>query len=191
MPGATIGISLNLGFAGKVSRNPNNLITARFVKSILDVNGNETQPPIPFGAAVVLNTDNTYSLFGATGSGVASPTAANFAGIAVAEVKQVLTYGYGANTGVGAYAPSEPADVLERGSCTVFVKEGTPTSGGAVYIVTAVGSTPGVHEIGDFVATASPADGSTTVQLTNCKWTTGKVDSNGIAELTILTQLNP
>ena len=39
MPGTVIGKSLNLGYAGKVSRNPMNKIDAKLVKSILDGNG--------------------------------------------------------------------------------------------------------------------------------------------------------
>lgn len=188
MPGTTIGITLNLGYAGKVSRNPYNKIGARFVKSILNINGVETQPSIPFGSAVVLNTDNSVSLFGATGAGVSTPTAANFVGIAVAEVKNVMTFGFGANNAPGAYEPTVPADILEIGSATVFVTEGTYAAGGALWLVSVAGTS---HNVGDFVATATPADGSTTVALTNVKLTTGKVDANGIAEVTILTQVNP
>ena len=76
MPGTVIGQSLNLGYAGKISRNPNNKVNSRFVKSILDGNGAETLSAIPFGFAVVTNTDNTYSKFGQTGSGVTAAAAA-------------------------------------------------------------------------------------------------------------------
>jgi hypothetical protein len=188
MPGTTVGISLNLGYAGKVSRNPMNKIGSRFVKSILNINGVETQPSIPFGNAVVLNGDNSVSLFGATGAGVSAPTAANFIGIAIAEVKNVMTFSLGANNAAGAYEPTVPCDVLELGSATVFVTEGTYTAGGALWIVSVAGTS---HVVGDFVATATPADGSTTIALTNVKLTTGKVDANGVAEVTILTQVNP
>ncbi len=191
MPGTVIGISLNLGFAGKISRNPMNKIGARFVKSILNGSGVETQPAIPFGAAAVLNTDNSVSLWGASGAGVSSAIYANFAGIAVAEVKNVMTYTYGANSTSGQYEPAVPADILQIGSATVFIGDSTanaPTCGGNVYIVTVAGSS---LSVGAFTASATPSDGSTTVQLTNCEWTTGKVDANFIAELTILTQNKP
>ena len=101
MPGTVIGKSLSLGYAGKVSRNPSNKIDSKFVKSILNGSGVETLSPVPFGAALVLNTDNTVSLFGQTGSGVKSAAAAAFAGIAVAEVRQSMTYAYGANSAGG------------------------------------------------------------------------------------------
>jgi len=186
MPGTVIGKSLNLGYAGKVSRNPGNKINSRAVKSILDGSLNETQLPIPFGAAVVTNTDNTYSLFGATGTGVSAATVANFGGIAVSEVKQTMTYGYGANVGSGQFEPNTACDVLQVGTATVFCKEGTPTANGLVYIVTVAGTTSPVNS---FVATASPA-GGTAAQLTNARWVSGKMDASGIAEIVLLTQLN-
>jgi hypothetical protein len=186
MPGTVIGKSLNLGYAGKVSRNALNQIGARFVKSILDGNGDETQPTIPFGFAVVLNVDNSYSKFGATGAGVSAPTAANFAGIAVGEVKQVLTYG---TNDSGEYAPAQPADVLQAGSATVFCKEGNPTAGGKVYIMTVAGDNAAV---GEFVATATPAGvGATAVEVPNAQWTTGKQDASGITEITLLSRTRP
>lgn len=184
MPGTVIGTSLNLGYAGKVSRNPMNKIHNRFVKSILDGAGAETLAAIPFGFAVVTNTDNTYSKFGQTGTGVTSAAAAAFSGVAVAEVKQSMTYSFGANTAAGQYEPARPCDVLQQGTVTVFCKEGTPTAGGKVYIMTVAGDNAA---IGEFVATDSPAgSGATAVELTNCKWTTGKQDSaSGITEMTI------
>lgn len=187
MPGKVIGKGLNLGFAGKVSRNPLNLIGARMVKSVLDGNSAETQPNIPFGFAVVLNTDDTYSKFGASGTGVSAATAANFGGIAVAEVKQGVLY-TDQNAG-GEYLPKQPCDVLQLGSATVYCKEGTPTAGGKVYIMTVAGTNAAV---GEFVATSTPAGvGATAVELTNCRWTTGKRDASGITEMTILTRVNP
>jgi hypothetical protein len=186
MSGTVIGKSLGLGYAGKISRSPGNIVNAKFVKSILNGSNVETQPSIPFGFAAVLNEDNSYSKFGATGSGVAAPTAANFAGIAVAEVKQVYTY---ATNDPGEYTPLQPCDILQIGSATVFCKEGTPVAGGKVYIVTVAGT---YADVGEFVAVATPAgSGATAIELTNVRWTTGKVDANKIAEVTILTKNNP
>jgi hypothetical protein len=183
MPGTVIGQSLNLGYAGKISRNPMNKVNSRFVKSILDGNGDETLNAIHFGYAVVVNTDNTYSKFGQSGTGVSAATAANFGGIAVAEVKQGMVLSFGANTNDGQYDPAQPCDVLQQGSATVYCKEGTPTAGGKVYIMTVAGTHAAV---GEFVATDSPAgQGATAVELPNCKWTTGRQDASGIAEMTI------
>ncbi|MDQ7094206.1 hypothetical protein REC12_11460 [Desulfosporosinus sp. PR] len=187
MPGSVIGWNLSLGYAGKVSRNPFTKINARQVKSILDGNGNETQPAIPFGAAVVTNTDNTYSLFGATGTDVSAATMANFGGIAVSEVKQSMTYGYGSNVGGnGQFEPKTPCDVLQVGTTTVICTEGTPTANGLVYIVTVAGTT---SPVGSFVATATPA-GGTAVQVTNARFTNGKKDPSGITEIVLLGQAN-
>ena len=186
MPGTVIGKSLNLGYAGKVSRMPGNKINSRTVKSIPNGSGVETQPVIPFGACVVTNADNTYSLFGATGTDVSTPTVANFGGIAVSEVKQSMTYGFGANVSAGSFEPNTPCDVLQQGTATVYCKEGTVTANGLVYIVTVAGT---AAPLGSLVATATPA-GGTAVQLTNARWVSGKQDTSGIAEIVLLTQLN-
>jgi hypothetical protein len=188
MPGTTIGKSLNLGYAGKISRNADAVVDAKSIKSIINGSSVETQPSITFGAAVVQNADNTVSLFGATGTAsdstvVASPTAANFKGIAVGEVKQMTTYGTNA---AGSYLPAQPCDVLERGTATVICTEGTPTANGNVYVVTVAGTT---SPVGAFTATATPVGtGAAAVQLTNAKWTTGKLDANNIAEVTLLSR---
>lgn len=192
MPGGTIGKSLNLGYVGKVSRNADTLVSARKVKSILDGSGAETLSAIPFGKAVVLNTDNTFSVWGQSGAGVSAATAANFAGIAAGEVKQMTTYGN--ISGAGQYEPTESCDVVERGSVTVYVTDyanNAPTAGGKVYCCSAVGN--GTLTVGGFYATATPTGiGSGTVlELTNVRFTTGKVDANGVSEVTVITRNQP
>jgi hypothetical protein len=102
MSGTAIGKSLNLGYAGRISRDADVITENRTVKS--------DSADIAFGKAVVLNTDNTYTLFGAAG------TAATFGGIAVAAVKQATTYL--SNTVV--YAAGMRADVLVRGTATIL-----------------------------------------------------------------------
>jgi len=184
MPGTVIGKSLNLGYVGGVSRNPMNKITNRKVKSIVTT-GSETLASIPFGFAAVLNTDNSYSKFGDSGSGVANPTLANFAGVAVAEVKQATTYP--TTSANGAYAPGEPADVIQFGSVTVLLKDGTPTAGGTVHICTVAG---GAIAVGDFVTSTGPTGGGTAIALTGTKFTTGKVDANGVCEITLTVVAN-
>jgi hypothetical protein len=174
MPGNVIGKSLNLGYAGNVSRSQDAVITNRIVKP------SDTEGP-SFGDPVVLNSDNTFSKFGATG------TAATFAGIAVREVKQATVFGSGAN-GNGVYNPGEPCDVLERGTATVICRVGTPTASGNVYVRIAENAAIPDGVVGGFEAAA---DGANTIQLTNVKWKTGKMDANRIAEITILTRNNP
>ncbi|WP_206922970.1 structural cement protein Gp24 [Alicyclobacillus suci] len=168
-----IGKTLNLGYPGTVSRLADAIIENRPVRST-------DTTPISFGAPVVLNSDNTYSAFGA------SSTAADFAGIAVREVVQGTNYLNSYTT--GSYAPGHPCDVLQRGSCTVTCTEGTPQAGAPVYIVTVAGD-GAVSEVGNFVATATPAGtGSTAVELTGVVWKTGALDSSNTAELTILSR---
>jgi len=176
MPGSAVGIELNLGYAGTVSRSVDTIITPRVVKSVV-TDGAETKASILFGEPVILNTDNTYSRFGEDG------TAAAFAGIAVREVKQATDY-YAAS---GSYLPGELMDVLERGSMTVKCNIGTPTAGGKVYIRTVVNASVPLGVIGQFEAAA---DSTNTVEITNLRWKTGKIDSNKIAEVTILTRSN-
>lgn len=188
MPTTAIGKDLNYGYAGKVSRNPMNKITSRMVKSILNGSNVETASNVTFGHAVVINTDGTVSDWAdaVNGlSGVSDATAANFSGVAVAEVQQTFSYGLGAGgaSPAGYYVPAQAADVLNSGSATVFLPEGTPTAGGAVYIVT--GGTTTTSPIGSFATAATTASGATGVALSNVTFTTGKVDSNNITEITL------
>ena len=172
MPGKAIGISMGYGYPGSFARNADCIIMQRPVQD------SDTEP-IKFGDPVILNPNNTYSKFDATG------TADAFVGIAVREVKQDTNYLDPAN---GSYKPAEPCDVLERGSASVICNVGTPTAGGAVYVrITANAGIPsGV--VGGFEAAA---DGGNTIQIPNAKWATGLIDSDQIAEVTILTRNNP
>lgn len=177
MPGKAIGIELNLGYPGSVSRSIDTIITPRTVKSVITDN-TETEPSIIFGEPVILNSDNTYTRFGATG------TAATFAGIAIREVKQATDY----FSAAGSYLPGETADVIERGSVTVKCNVGTPTAGGKVYVRIAANASIPNGVVGQFEAAA---DTTNTVEITNARWKTNKLDSNGVAELQILTRVNP
>lgn len=179
MAGKVIGKHLNLGYAGRISRDADVLVENRMVK--------ETSAEIPFGTPVILNTDNTYSHFGASG------TDALFAGIAVAAVKQATNY----YSNEVVYKPLERCDVLVRGTATVVCENGTPTAGGAVYVMViedAVGL-PNA-KIGDFFAEEykfTPQGGSettATVKLTGIVWTTGYLDANKVAEVTMTTRVN-
>ncbi|MCM3141667.1 hypothetical protein [Brevibacillus sp. MER 51] len=171
MPGKVIGKSLNLGYPGSVSRSADAIITSRLVDET------DTED-IKFGEAVVLNSNNTYSKFDATGTAVA------FAGVAVREVKQTTDY----FTSQGSYKPGQPCDVIERGSVTVVCNAGTPTAGGDVYVRIAVNAAIPTGVVGGFEAAA---DGTNTVKLTGVKWKTGKIDPNKVAEITILSRNNP
>ena len=171
MPGAAIGISMNYGYPGSFARNGDCIIMNRFVKST-DAAGPS------FGDPVILNTDNTYSVFGAAG------TMAAFAGVAVREVRQASAYA----AIDGQYDPGQPCDVIERGSVSVVCRVGTPTAGGAVYVRTAVNAAIPAGVVNGF---ETAADGGNTIQLTNCRWATGLKDANNVTELTIIGRNNP
>lgn len=168
MSGATIGTSFNYGYAGNVSFNHPCVIEVKPVKE-----GGST---IPFGRGVLLNTDNTVELADT------NITATNFAGVAVAEVKQLTSYATTPDdpNQVGGYLAGQPCDVIQQGIVAVNC-HGNPTAGGAVYIRKVDGSG---QLAGEFRTTA---DGGNTVQLTNCAWASNQKDANGIALLKIKT----
>lgn len=166
MPGQAIGLTMNIGYPGSYSRNADCIIAARGVKSTDTAN-------INFGDPVILNSDNTYSKFGA------GNTAVQFAGIAVREVKQSTDY----FSTAGAYLPGTSADVITRGAVVVTCNAGTPTAGGKVYVRTVANGANTI--IGGFEAAA---DSTNTVEITNAKFTTGKMDSNKCVEVTILSR---
>jgi hypothetical protein len=191
MPGGVVGKDLTLGFVGKISRNHFNMVVANFVKSILNGSQQETLKVINFGDPVVLNVDNSVSKMGDEGAGVSAATFVNFLGFAVAEVKQTVTYGN--VSGSDGYCGGQPADILAVGSIMVKCVEGTPAIGTGVYVCTVAATTGGTALVGDILAIAVPAGtgAPATIQLTNVKWSTGKMDTNRSAEVTILTQNNP
>ncbi|EHN17031.1 structural cement protein Gp24 [Clostridium sporogenes] len=174
MPGAAIGIELNLGYPGTVSRSVDTIITARRLQSKIE-GDKETASSILFGEAVILNEDNTYSKFGE------GNTANDFVGIAVREVKQTTDY-YSSS---GAYFPNEIMDVLNRGSITVNCNNGNPTAGGKVFIRIKENPTFPLGIVGQFEAIA---DADNTIEIPNLKWATNKLDKNRVAEVTILTR---
>ena len=88
----------------------------------------------------------------------------------------------------GNYKNSEPCDVISRGTVTVVCNVGTPTAGGSVYLRIAENEAIPNGVIGGFEAAA---DGTNTIELTNVKFTTGDIDTNKIAEVTMLTRLQP
>lgn len=171
MPGTVIGISMNVGWPGSFSRNPDDIIVPRRV----------TGAAITPGDPVVLNNDNTYSPFGAADG------LADFAGIAVRMVKN-LTANFTAQSGEPDYAVGEICDVLERGNINVTVRRGTPAAGGAVYVRTVLGMVPDAGAVVGGLEAAVPGDGGTSIQLTNLEWATGVMDGNNVAEVCIKTR---
>lgn len=165
MPGKAIGISMLSGYAGTQSRTADAIIQNRIAKS-----------NISFGHAVVLTNDNKWD------NVVEDTTAAQIAGIAVREVVQANTFDPQSNPD---YMAETPCDVMVRGNCTVKCQRGTPKSGDAVYVRVKANVIYQDAVVGGLEATA---DAANTVQVTNIEWTTGVMDANGMAEITIKTR---
>ena len=165
MPGRVIGIELPLGYPGTIARTPDAIIMNRLVKA--------DSANIGYGKPVILNSDNTYSAFGADN------TAAQFGGVAIREVKMATNY-YNQND--VEYLPGQQCDVLERGSIVVKCPKGTPTAGGKVYIRTAANETYPGSTVGDFEA---EEDAGKTIALTGVVWATGRIDADKCCELLI------
>jgi hypothetical protein len=206
MPGTTVGIAMNEGFAGSYSRNGDEIVEAKMVESGSTYNTTLVPNNVYFGDAVMLLSASPAFAAGtyvdivafcqastpAMGSNGAITFA--FAGFAVRQVKQQLTINaFGgatsANAQLGYYAPGNPCDVIVRGTVSAanyYAKSGNaaPVPNGPVFLRY---STNGA---GTFVgALETQNDAGHTIQLTNCTWTTGLVDTvNGTIEVTITTR---
>lgn len=165
MPGRTIGIMMNVGYAGTQSRTADAIIQNRIAEGT-----------IAFGQAVALTDTNKWRLV-KTGD-----TDAVVAGIAVREVVQANTFDPQSNPD---YVANVPCDVMVRGNCTVKCQRGTPTSGAAVHVRITANNTYPNAVVGGFEA---EADDANTIQVTNIEWTTGVMDANGNVEVTIKTR---
>lgn len=166
MPGSTIGIKLNNGYAGTVSRTADCVIQNRIAKG----------SDIEFGQAVILNEDNTFSIVGE------ATTAAQIAGIAVREVIQANVFNPQSNPN---YVANMPCDVLVRGQCTVKCKRGTPKAGDPVYVRIKPNVAYQDSLVGDFEAAN---DAGNVIAVPNIEWTTGILDANKVAEVTVKTR---
>ena len=165
MPGKAIGISLNVGYPGTQSRQADAIIQNRVAKA-----------EIAFGQAVILTEDNKWDIVGST------TTAAQVAGIAVREVVQANTFNPQSNPN---YLPGSPADVMVRGNCTVKCQRGTPKAGNAVYVRIAANESYADAVVGGFEA---QDDAGKVIKVDNIEWTTGVMDADGNAEVTVKTR---
>ena len=166
MQNQIIGKTLQHGYAGSYSRQPDTII--------------DTHPAagaIAFGAGVV------YGTGGAVRTAATGDTAAAFVGVAVREVKSALSY---LNQNEGGYVQYDAVPVIKRGCVNVICTNGTPAVDGDVYLrITANASKPNCP-VGGFEAAA---DSTNSVKLTNVKWK-GAADVNGVAEIRILETLH-
>ena len=165
MPGRTIGIMMNVGYAGTQSRTADAIIQNRIAEGT-----------IAFGQAVALTDTNKWTPV------IDSTTAAQIAGIAVREVVQANTFDPQSNPD---YVAGVPCDVMTRGNVIVKCQRGTPASGAAVYVRITANNTYPNAVVGGFEA---EADDANTIQVTNIEWTTGVMDANGNVEVTIKTR---
>jgi hypothetical protein len=126
----------------------------------------------------IATTTSVTSTFNLTSPWLVS---AGFGGIALREVKTAS--GYVSSTGLGAYAIGAQVDVLTKGSVSVVA----PISGiqpfGLVYLQIAVDVSAPQQPVGSY---QSAPDGAYTILLPNTQWSEGLIDSNGVAEITIL-----
>jgi len=122
-------------------------------------------------------------------NGGGTMTAALFAGIAVEEVK--TTGSFPSTPGVdvvGSYPQGDYADALNFGSIMVTINNGTPVSQAPLYLRISANAVVPNGVIGGFEAVA---DGVHTVELTGVVFTTGSMDSNNSAEITLLNRSRP
>ncbi len=166
MSGKAIGKNFDLGYAGNVSRDRDNIIVSRVVSQ-------ETES-ILFGQAVALNEDNTIQKIGEEN------TQEQWIGIAVREVKQTTDY----LTSAGAYNAGDACSILTRGSITVKCNKGTPKAGGKVYVRTTQSDSIENGGVGEFEAEKDTGN----IELENVVFTTGQIDKNNIVEITVLTR---
>jgi len=207
MPGTTIGTSMNTGFAGSFSRNGDEIVEEKVAESGTTYNTTAFPNNISFGDVVVLLSASTSVPGGTYVDGAAfinnggtfamnsnGNITSAFAGFAVRQIKQQLTINafggaQSANNQLGYFAPGNPCDVLVRGTVSAgnyYAKSGNPApvpNGPVWYRISTNGA-------GTFVGALETASDTThTVQLTNCVWTTGVVDTvNGTIEVTVLTR---
>lgn len=169
MPGTVIGISLNMGYPGEISReDPGMMIVGGPVHS---------STPIAFGAPVRLNqSTNDYDQMNSL-----TDTYSILAGIALREVKQAASFL--AQNVNGQYNQYDNVDILAKGYCTVQCQSTTaPTAGAAVYAIFNTAS--GIFQFFDNV---TGSGGNTGIALTNCKFKSSNMDANNVCEIEILT----
>jgi hypothetical protein len=150
------------GFPGAISRFAERVVAA---KPFMPSNAALT---LNFGDPAVVLQNNLGGYFDSVADFVAaSPAniglvASAFAGMAVREVKTQLVYPAGQQPGilqVGYYANEQIAEVLERGSGTIFLAAGSPLADQQVYtrVVLNVGAVPSGY-IGDWETNPGATD---------------------------------
>lgn len=174
MNGQTIGKTMNNGFAGSYSRQPDMIIDSHPTASEITFG-----EPVVYDGVKVASVGEALKASTLTGSSVAGA----FVGVGAREVKSATEY---LTNGAGKYHLGEIAAILKRGRVNVICQKGTPALNGDVYVRVEANTSYPTAVVGGFEAAA---DSTKTVKLGNAKWR-GAADGNGVAELSILTQIN-
>lgn len=163
MPGKVIGNSLPIGFAGNPSRM-SDCVIAPYMYAASN-SGN-----IQFGEPVAFDAAN-----GGVRKVASTDTSASIIGIAVRRMGQPKSD----DANGWYYQPGEEVDVLLRGSIVVPVLNATSIAArGTVYICKGTGDN---RPAGSIVC----ASGDDTIQMANAKFSTGKIDTDLVAEITL------
>lgn len=152
----------NIGFQGTVSRFGERVIAAREFVPYTSTNN------LNFGDPAVIIPNQQGGYYDSVADFIAHATsnigllAAQFAGVAVREVKTQLTYPSnvvpGASPMVGLYAANQMAEVLERGSITVLLSVGSPNQGAQVYVRVVANSGVPAGFVGDWETNPAASD---------------------------------
>jgi hypothetical protein len=153
----------NIGFQGTVSRFGERVIAARQFVPYTTTN------VLNFGDPAVIIPNSSGGYYDSVLDFVADATAniglitAQFAGMAVREVKTDLVYPAGSQPGlaqVGYYSNTQMAEVLERGSGTVIITvSNSPAAGSQVYVRLVTNSNVSAGFVGDWeVGTPAATD---------------------------------
>jgi len=150
----------NIGFPGNVSRFGDRIILARVVNPAATLNLNFGDPAVILPNAAGGYYDSILDFLTAAASNVGL-LAGQFAGMAVREVKTQLTYPAGQAPGiqqVGYYEPGSMAEVLERGSATVYLSVGAPTTQAQLYSRVVLNTAVTAGTIGDWETNPAATD---------------------------------
>lgn len=151
----------NIGFQGTVSRFGERVIAARVFQPYTATNN------LNFGDPTVLIPNASGGYFDSVADFVANSAAnigllaSQFAGIAVREVKTMLTYPAGQTPGiqqVGYYSAGQMSEVLERGSVTLLISvSNSPVAGSQLYTRVVLNAAVPAGTIGDWEVGAPAA----------------------------------
>ncbi len=169
MPGKVIGEFLNCGYAGTPSRM-SDCVIAPYAYAAANTGNIAYGEPVAYDAA----NNGVRKL-------TSTDTAAAIVGFAVRKIGQPKSDD---NEG-WYYAPGEVVDVLLRGSMSVSVLSGTYTARGQVY---ACNGKYAARAAGSITGTNDTTNNDT-LAVPGAVFTTGYVDDNGVAEITLTSRI--